>query len=73
MAYTRANTRIHRTEEEKFKGNVEFVKSLIGRRPEMCLGNFEMFANTGRNRKSLEYLGIHNADDLQRYINNQEA
>ena len=65
-------TRVKRTEEEKFEYNLNFVKGLIRRKPEMCLESFEMFANK-RNRKSLEYLGIHNVDDLQRYIDSQEA
>lgn len=65
--------RREKTEEEKFECNVNFVKSLIKRRPERCLRSFDVFANTGRNRKGLEYLGIHNVDDLQRYIDRQEA
>ena len=65
-------TKSNKTEEEKFEYNVKFVKNLIKRKPEMCLRNFETFRNTGRNGESLEHLGIHDIDDLQRYINSQE-
>lgn len=74
MSYSEyRKTRITRTEEERFEYNVNFVKHLIKSKPERCLDNFETFANTGRNRISLEYLGIHNVNDLQRYIKTQEA
>lgn len=73
MAYTRANTRRHRTEEEKLMSNVMHLKSLFRCRPEMCLGKFEFISSIGTNKKGLDYLGIHNDDDLERYINSQEA